>query len=110
MSIDLATKPHDHKGAYQIRAFVGMPGLWVNRYGEWCRPVHVWLYRGAWRAACFPCARALPSDNPLFDYGYPTQAAAFDAAHDHCRACTTRMPAANLLGDRQVNGQTGELL
>lgn len=78
---------HNHKRGHPLRAFVDRPGVWVQRHGDWNRPLHVWLYRGAWRVICWPCATPLRSGDDLYDDGYRTQAAAFDAAVTHCAAC-----------------------
>ncbi len=83
----MTTTIHDHKPGYRPRAFVGVPGLWVQRHGDWCRPLHVWLYQGAWRAICFLCMTSLRAEDDLYDGGYRTQAAAFDAALAHCGQC-----------------------
>lgn len=71
-----------------VRRFVGSPGVWIRVHGEWCRPLHVWLYRGAWRVACRLCwpNGALWSGDDLWGGGWATQAEAFDAAHAHGRA------------------------
>ncbi len=81
------TTTHDHERGHRLRALVGVPGVWVQRHGDWQCPLHVWLYRGAWRALCFVCMTSLSTDDDLYGGGYRTQSAAFDAAHDHCRSC-----------------------
>jgi hypothetical protein len=78
---------HDHRDGYPIRAFVGMPGIWVQRHGQWDRPLNVWLYRGAWRVLCFICMAPVSTKDALYGYGYRSQAEAFDAALAHCRDC-----------------------
>ncbi len=82
------TLTHDHKRGHQCRAIVGKPGVWVQRHGNWCRPMNVWLYRGAWRCICFPCMTAIKSDDEVWDFGWPTLGAAMDAARQHCRDCS----------------------
>ncbi len=81
------TTVHDHSRGYTVRAFAGRTGLWVQRHGTWCRPVNVWLYRGAWRAVCFPCMTSLRSGDDLYDRGWRTQGDAMDAAYRHCGDC-----------------------
>lgn len=81
---------HGHERGYQVRAFVGRPGVWVQRHGEWCRPLHVWLYRGAWRVICWPCMASIDSGDSLYGGGWPAQVAALDAAAEHCRTCDRR--------------------
>ncbi len=81
------TITHDHSRGHQYRAIVGKPGIWVTRHGDLCRPLNVWLYRGAWRIICFPCMTAIKSDHELWDFGWPTQDDAMDAAQGHCRDC-----------------------
>lgn len=83
---------HDHSRGYRLRAFVGETGTWVQRHGEWQRPMHVWLYRGAWRIICWPCMTSLRSDDALYDGGWRTLTAAFDVAWDHCRTCPDNPP------------------
>lgn len=83
----ISTATHDHRRGYQLRAFPGKTGLWVQRYGEWVRPVTVWQYRGAWRAVCYACSISIRSGNALYDNGWPTQTAAMDAANRHCNEC-----------------------
>lgn len=78
---------HDHIRGYRLQAFVGETGAWVKRHGDWHRPIHVWLYRGAWRIICWPCMTALQSGDDLHDGGWRTQAAAMDAAYAHCWMC-----------------------
>lgn len=70
-----------------LRQIAGRRGWWVRVHGEWSRPLNVWRYRGAWRVICYPCMYPLASDDPTFDYGWPTMEAAFDAAHRHCATC-----------------------
>lgn len=84
--------PHDHSRGYRMRAFVGKPGLWIQRHGDWDRPMHVWLYRGAWRILCFPCMTSIRSDDEVYDHGWPSQSVAFDAALAHCAGCTVSPP------------------
>ncbi len=79
---------HDHCRGYQMRAFAGRRGVWVQRHGDWDRPLHVWWYRDAWRVICFPCMTTLRTWDELFDGGYRSQGEAFDAALAHCRGCT----------------------
>lgn len=79
---------HDHTHGYPTRAFVGTPGIWVQRHGQWCRPLHVWLYRGAWRVVCFVCMTALHAGyGGLYGGGYQSLPAAMNAALAHCRKC-----------------------
>lgn len=78
---------HDHSRGYGMRAFAGRSGVWVQVHGEWCRPLNVWLYRGAWRIHCYRCMTPIRSDSELYDGGYPTQSEAFDVALAHCRDC-----------------------
>lgn len=78
---------HDHTRGYPMRAFVGRPGVWVQRHGDWDRPLNVWLYRDAWRVLCFPCMTPIRSGSDLYDGGYRTQGEAFAAAVAHCREC-----------------------
>jgi len=78
---------HDHKSAYPMRRFVGRRGVFVHCHGTWDRPLHAWLYRGTWRVICRPCMTPIQSDDAMYGYGWPTQAAAFDAAVAHCGAC-----------------------
>lgn len=78
---------HDHNGGYPMRAFPGRPGVWVQRHGDWCRPLSVWLYRGAWRVLCFSCMVSIRSDNDLYGRGWPSLGEAFDAAVAHCGGC-----------------------
>lgn len=80
---------HTHKPAHPLRAFVGRPGVYVQCHGDWIRPLNVWLYRGAWRTICRPCMTPVQSGDELYDGGWPTQAAAFDAAVAHCSGCPT---------------------
>lgn len=83
-----AQATHDHSRGYQLRAFVGLPGVWVRVHGDWQRPIHVWLYRGAWRVLCWPCLTPLRTGDELHDGGYGSQSEAFDAAVAHCRGCS----------------------
>lgn len=87
----MATAVHEHKPGHQLRAFPGRPGVYVNRHGDWDRPLHVWLYRGAWRVICWPCMTPLQSGLGLYDGGWPTQQAAFAAAVAHCGGCSTEV-------------------
>lgn len=82
---------HDHSKGRPLRAFAGKPGIWVNQHG-WCRPLHVWRYRGAWRVTCWHCwPQHINSSNLLYDVlydgGWPTLTAAFAAAVEHCAEC-----------------------
>lgn len=78
---------HDHSRGYPMRSFTGRPGVFVQRFGRWDRPLRVWRYRGAWRVICLPCMTPIQSGDDLYGGGWPTQAAAFDAAITHCRCC-----------------------
>lgn len=78
---------HDHRRGYPVRAFPNRHGVWVQVHGQWGRPLHVWLYRGAWRAVCWSCMTALRFGDDLYDGGWRTQAAAFGMALAHCRDC-----------------------
>lgn len=79
--------PHDHERGHPMRRFAGRPGVYVQRHGDWDRPLHVWLYRGAWRILCFPCMVSIQSGDPMWDNGWPTQTEAFDVAYAHCAGC-----------------------
>jgi hypothetical protein len=83
---------HDHRRGYPLRRLPDRPGVYVQVHGDWDRPLHVWLYRGAWRAICRPCMDSIRSDDETYNYGWPTQAAAFDAAVRHCGDCQTADP------------------
>lgn len=48
------------------------------------RPIRVWYYRHAWRAACTRCGHAIQSDDRTSDWGWPDQTAAIEAATAHC--------------------------
>ncbi len=87
----LSATVHEHKRGHQMRAFPGRRGVFVQRHGDWSRPLHVWLYRGAWRVICWPCMTPLQSGNRLYDGGWPTQRAAFGAALEHCGSCTAEV-------------------
>jgi hypothetical protein len=78
---------HNHKAGRPARVIVGRPGVWVWFHQEWCRPLHVWLYRGAWRVVCRRCMTGLASELELYGNGWPTIGDAFDAALAHCAAC-----------------------
>lgn len=80
---------HVHKPTHPLRAFPGRRGVFVNRHGDWDRPLHVWLYRGAWRVICWPCSMPLRSGLDLYDGGWPSQGEAFNAAVAHCGECPT---------------------
>lgn len=83
---------HEHRRGHQMRAFVGRPGVFIQRHGDWRRPLHVWLYRGAWRVICWPCMTPLQSGSEVYDDGWGTQHAALTAAHEHCRGCAVGGP------------------
>jgi hypothetical protein len=77
-----------HNHGAPLRRFAGHTGVYLRAYGEWCRPLRVWLYRGAWRVVCRACHPAvINSGNLLYDGGWPTLKAAFAAAVEHCAAC-----------------------
>jgi hypothetical protein len=80
---------HDHKNGRPVRGIAGRPGVWVWFHDEWCRPLRIWVYRGAWRVVCRRCMAGLSSDDERYDDGWPTWQAALDAAHAHCAACPT---------------------
>ncbi len=86
MTAAFATR-HNHDRGYPMRRFAGLPGVWVQRHRDWDRPLHVWLYRGAWRIICWPCMTSLRSADDMYADGWPTQQAAMDAAHAHCARC-----------------------
>jgi hypothetical protein len=88
VNVTVVARPHDHSRGYPMRAFPGKPGVFVQRHGDWDRPMHVWLYRDAWRILCWPCMTSIRSGDELYDHGWPSQSAAFDAALAHCRACS----------------------
>lgn len=82
------TLAHDHSRGHALRAFPSRPGVWVKWCGDWHRPLHVWLYRGAWWVNCHVCMGSVRSDNALYAAGgWPTQAAAVVAALAHCADC-----------------------
>jgi hypothetical protein len=80
---------HVHSLARPLRRFAGRRGVWVHHH-DWCRPLVVWRYRGAWRVVCWACwPTAIRSDDPTYGGGgWPTQQAAFAAALAHCAECT----------------------
>jgi hypothetical protein len=78
---------HAHSPTRQIRRFAGRPGVWVHVWGEWCRPMVVSLYRGAWRATCWVCGHSLDSGDDLYGRGWPTPRGAYEAAERHCGEC-----------------------
>lgn len=84
----MAATVHDHERGYRMRAFAGRTGMYVQRHGNWDRPLRVWLYRGAWRVICLPCMTSVGSGDELYVNGWPTQQAAFTAALEHCGTCT----------------------
>lgn len=79
---------HVHRDTHRVRACVGRPGIWVNCHGEWCRPLWVRLYRGAWRVGCWPCLSGIDSGNDLWDRGFASLGDAFEAAMAHCASCS----------------------
>lgn len=81
------TVAHVHKDAHPMRRFAGRRGLWVLNHGDWDRPLHVWLYRGAYRVICRVCLTSIQSGDRLYDGGWPDRSSAMDAAAAHCRDC-----------------------
>lgn len=83
----ITTAHRHHEDVHPMRIVLGRPGVYVYNHGDWDRPMHVWLYRGAWRAVCRPCVMPITSDDTLTGYGWRTMVAAYDAAVAHCRNC-----------------------
>lgn len=69
-----------------LHAFIGIPGVWVLRFGRWRRPLRVWMYLGAWRVLCHACGDILRGPGDFEGYrGFESQQEAFAAVEEHCR-------------------------